>query len=403
MARRKHQKIKILRVMDHIKASKGESQALTIKQLCQMLLEEEIPCDRRTLTDDIDILTEYINENPNYDFVILSKNTARGKAFYSELKPKTEPRIFTDNELLRLICGLNSLKLTEDVPGGEVEALKNKLTFMSSKRNRKKMMQYAQDENIYALDTAAAKILIDSVNSFTFMKSNTTDRIINTIIKMSDNEDQPALAEEKNNPAYRQYSSKNITLYEIDTLFRAIDRQTKISFRYFDLDENRNQIYRHDGKEYVVEPLTLTPNDDHYYLICYDKDTEGFLRTYRIDRMTDVSTECCEEPISDEAKEMAKCVWEHTNSVFRMYRGPVRTVTLEFSNKIIGNVFDKFGPEAKITRIDENTCSITEEIQISPPFLGWLFQFSGNMKIVSPQDVIEQYKDRCNSALQGTI
>ncbi len=403
MARRKHQKIKILRVMDLIREAKGENEALTIRQLCQMLLEEDIPCDRRTLTDDIEILTEYLNENPNYCFRILSKTSGRGKAFYSEIKPKNEPKIFTDNELIQMISGLNSLRLTEDVPANEAEALKCKLVSLSSTRSRKKLMQYAEDDHVYALDTAAAKILIDSVNSYTFMKNNTSDRIIDTIIKMSDNEDQRALAEEKNNPIYCQHSSENITLYEIDTLFRAIDHQTKISFRYFDLDENRNKIYRRNGDEYVVEPLTLTPNDGHYYLICYDKDTEGFLRTYRIDRMTDVSSEYCEDPISDEAREMAKSISKHTNSVFRMYRGPVRTVTLQFSNKIIGNIFDKFGPGARITRIDENTCTITEEIQISPPFLGWLFQFSGEMKIISPPDVIEQYKDKLNSAFASTI
>ena len=45
----------------------------------------------------------------------------------------------------------------------------------------------------------------------------------------------------------------------------------------------------------------------------------------------------------------------------------------------------------------ESARTITEEVQISPPFLGWLFQFTGDMKLVSPRDVIERYTNKCAS------
>lgn len=397
MSRKKNQKIKTLMVLDILKSHRGENNAISTKQLILALQEEEIPCDRRTLINDIETLADYITDNPDYDFVIRLKNTSRGNAYYTVTKPDRVNQTFSEKEFICLITGINNLRLTDDIDKKLADSLKNKLISTAPEQMRKKLMQYAVDDNVYPLDTVAAKILIDSINSLTFMKGNSSEKIIDTLINLSDKDDKNALITEKNNPVYSRHSSESITLYEIDKIFRAIDTQTKVSFRYFDLDENRNKIYRHDGNRYHVEPLTLIPNDNHYYLICYDETTELKLRTYRIDRMTDVDVKGFSEPISEEAMLMKKTLPSHTNQIFRMYNGPVKLVTLEFSDKLIGNIFDKFGTEVKITRISDHTCRITEEIQISPPFLGWLFQFSGDMKLLGPQDVIEFYTNRCAS------
>ncbi len=397
MSRKKNQKIKTLMVLDILKSHRGENNAISTKQLTLALQEEEIPCDRRTLINDIETLAAYITDNPDYDFVIRLKNTSRGNAYYTVTKPDRVNQTFSEKEFICLITGINNLRLTDDIDKKLADSLKNKLISTAPEQMRKKLMQYAVDDNVYPLDTVAAKILIDSINSLTFMKGNSSEKIIDTLINLSDKDDKNALITEKNNPVYSRHSSESITLYEIDKIFRAIDTQTKFSFRYFDLDENRNKIYRHDGNRYHVEPLTLIPNDNHYYLICYDETTELKLRTYRIDRMTDVDVKGFSEPISEEAMLMKKTLPSHTNQIFRMYNGPVKLVTLEFSDKLIGNIFDKFGTEVKITRISDHTCRITEEIQISPPFLGWLFQFSGDMKLLGPQDVIEFYTNRCAS------
>ena len=397
MSRKKNQKIKTLMVLDILKSHRGENNAISTKQLILALQEEEIPCDRRTLINDIETLADYITDNPDYDFVIRLKNTSRGNAYYTVTKPYRVNQTISEKEFICLITGINNLRLTDDIDKKLADSLKNKLISTAPEQMRKKLMQYAVDDNVYPLDTVAAKILIDSINSLTFMKGNSSEKIIDTLINLSDKDDKNALITEKNNPVYSRHSSESITLYEIDKIFRAIDTQTKFSFRYFDLDENRNKIYRHDGNRYHVEPLTLIPNDNHYYLICYDETTELKLRTYRIDRMTDVDVKGFSEPISEEAMLMKKTLPSHTNQIFRMYNGPVKLVTLEFSDKLIGNIFDKFGTEVKITRISDHTCRITEEIQISPPFLGWLFQFSGDMKLLGPQDVIEFYTNRCAS------
>lgn len=400
MSRQKNQKRKILEINDIIRHAEGERNALSTREICDELEKRGVSCDRRTLADDFEILAEFINSNDDYDYCLASEVFGRANKYYSETKENNTKVHFDVEELKKLIIAVNSLKFTDDVEKADIDSLKNKLISSSPLRYRKRLTEYA-DDNYYILDTIAAKILIDSIHSLSFMNGNMSNRIIKTLINLADSEDRSVLETEQNNPIYNNDRSDGITLYEIDKIFRSIDNRTKLSFKYFDLDENRNRIYRHDGKDYIVEPLTLLPNDNHYYLICYDKDSMNGTRTYRIDKMSNLKE--TDEEISGSAFEFRDYIPRITNQVFRMYSGPVRKVTLEFENSIIGNVFDKFGTDVKIERVDEKYCRITEEIQISPPFFGWLFQFSKKMHIISPDDLIHEYKKLCDDVINDRI
>ena len=53
------QKIKLLLLMDMLRAETGETHCLTTAQICRKLGEKGISCERRTVTMDIDLLCEY--------------------------------------------------------------------------------------------------------------------------------------------------------------------------------------------------------------------------------------------------------------------------------------------------------------------------------------------------------
>ena len=55
MPREKNQKIKIVRICDLLRNARGIDNALTTAGLISMLADEDIPCDRRTLADDIKV------------------------------------------------------------------------------------------------------------------------------------------------------------------------------------------------------------------------------------------------------------------------------------------------------------------------------------------------------------
>jgi hypothetical protein len=42
----------------------------------------------------------------------------------------------------------------------------------------------------------------------------------------------------------------------------------------------------------------------------------------------------------------------------------------------------------------ENKCIATLRVRISPVFWGWLFQFAGQMRLLSPAHVVESYRQQ---------
>ena len=84
-----------------------------------------------------------------------------------------------------------------------------------------------------------------------------------------------------------------------------------------------------------------------------------------------------------------------------MYGGQTTDITIQFSDKLIGVVYDKFGEDTKMVRINENNCVASVKVQISPTFWGWLFQFGNQMKILSPEKLADDYKKQIASVFEG--
>ena len=169
----------------------------------------------------------------------------------------------------------------------------------------------------------------------------------------------------------------------------ALEQQKKVLFRYFTLNEKGEKVYRRDGHRYVVEPVALVFNEDNYYVLTYSSRHDS-TATYRVDRMEAVTV--IEEGLCEKALQLRQEMTQYTEQAFKMYGGPLEDVVLEFADGLIGVVFDKFGENTPMLRVGEDKCVATVKVRISPTFWGWLFQFAGQMRILSPQSVAEAYR-----------
>lgn len=183
--------------------------------------------------------------------------------------------------------------------------------------------------------------------------------------------------------------------YTIDALDRAVKLKKRVSIVYYHLDEKRNKVYHSENGIYHVQPVALIYNNDNYYLTCYDQDLQRECN-FRLDRIERVSVE--DEPISAEAEQYIDRVKGYSSRVFGMYGGNTVKVTLEFTAPMIEHIFDKFGRGAYIYKRGENRYRTSAEVQISPVFFSWVFQFTGNMTIISPENVVEEYRKMLASA-----
>lgn len=231
------------------------------------------------------------------------------------------------------------------------------------------------------------KILIDAVQAARFITDKKTAELIEKIADLGGSHRADILKSNMVCFNTRKHSNESI-YYNVGYLEDAIQQNKKVIFYYFDLNENGEKVYRHDHHHYVVEPIALIFNEDNYYLMVYSS-RHNSTANYRVDRMERV--EIIDEDITEQAMALRDSVDCCTEQMFKMYGGQQTDVVLEFDYTLIGVVYDKFGEDTKMIRSGDK-CIATVKVQISPVFWGWLFQFAGQMKVLSPDTVIADYK-----------
>ena len=240
------------------------------------------------------------------------------------------------------------------------------------------------------------RILIDAVQSASFLTETKTAQLTRKLALLGGTHHATLLQRNTIPSGLRKHSNETI-YYTIDTIEDAIRRDQQLSFLYFDLDEDCQRIYRHDRKRYTVEPVSLVLTNDRYYLAAISPDREG-VSTYRIDRMDRTQRE--ELPISLAALEARNQMPRRTGQMFKMFAGPVRTVTLTFPRTFLGAIYDRFGESIIVKVLPDDRAAVRVDVQISPTFWGWLFQFGGAIRLTDPQDLVAQARDLLTKMLE---
>lgn len=177
-------------------------------------------------------------------------------------------------------------------------------------------------------------------------------------------------------------------IYTIDTLKQAIANNKRVSFKYYSLDYQKNKVYRRGGERYTVNPLVVVWNKDNYYLVCYYDKYDG-TATYRIDRMEEAQEETAERTYRKELADFD--VEQYRQKVFSMFGGDEQEIELQFNSDMLDDVFDRFGEEVNIIKVDDETYRMKVPIQVSKTFFAWVVGTQGKMRILSPQSVCEQF------------
>ena len=232
------------------------------------------------------------------------------------------------------------------------------------------------------------KILMDAVQAALFIPEDKTRQLVAKIAALGGSHQAELLQGNIVRFNMRKHSNHSI-FYNVQAIEEAIRQKNKLSFRYYDLDENLEKVYRMEGGRYHAEPVSLIYEDNNYYMLSYSRKY-AHLILYRVDRMDQVRVEA--EPLSDEAVNKIESTGSLVESAFRMYQGETQTVILQFHDSVIGLLYDKFGESLEIRRIGDRLCETQVEVQLSPPFWGWLFMLRDNLTLIGPEDVIKAFR-----------
>ena len=236
-------------------------------------------------------------------------------------------------------------------------------------------------------ELAELKLLVDAVQSSRFITRKKSKELIK---KLEDEVSRYDCSKLKRQVyvAERVKTDNERIYYNIDGIHQGIQTNHKISFIYMDWNAKKQLVPRgNDAK--VVSPWALIWRDDNYYLAAFD-GTDGIMKHYRVDKMKDVTVlEGRREGLEQfEQVDLA----QYSNKTFGMFGGREEIVTLEFPERLIGLLIDRFGKEISI-RKGENDCFLGRvRLKVSSQFFGWLTGIGKEIRIASPESVREEYK-----------
>ena len=82
----------------------------------------------------------------------------------------------------------------------------------------------------------------------------------------------------------------------------------------------------------------------------------------------------------------------HKKTIFGMFQGETQEVEFQADKCLLDVVFDVFGDNITLEPLDENTVTFKSEVQVSPTFLGWCCSFGDKLKVLSPENVVDNIK-----------
>ena len=238
-------------------------------------------------------------------------------------------------------------------------------------------------------ELAELKLLVDAVQSSKFITAKKSAVLISKREKLT------SVGEARNLQRQVYVSGRIKTMnesiyYNVDAVHSAIAGNSKISFRYMVWNLEKQLVPKSD-RAVTVSPWALVWDDENYYMIAFDGES-GIMKHYRVDKMKDIR--CLQEPREGRKSFKGFDAAGFAKKTFGMYGGRTEKVTLECDNSLVGPILDRFGTDVIIVPSGEERFKVTHEVAVSGQFFGWLVGLGPGVRIVYPQNVADEFRDR---------
>lgn len=241
------------------------------------------------------------------------------------------------------------------------------------------------------------QILIDAVSSGMFISRKRSAEMIRKLKDMAGPTEREQLMPSIEVADQVKAPNEQI-LYIIQDIKEAMLKDEQISFQYYEYDPEMKRVPKHKGYVYVVSPYAMIWKKDRYYLVGWS-EKHGDVAHFRIDRMGKPSLNGkARHPVPEDLH-----LEDRSSKVFSMFDGPEEVVTLRLRPQLIGQVMDQFGDKLEITNRREDRMDVTVTVHLSPTFYAWLFQYTGQMTVIAPENVREAYAGYLQEALDEVL
>ena len=233
------------------------------------------------------------------------------------------------------------------------------------------------------------KLLVDAIQSSRFITERKSNTLIRKLEKLVSRYEAMKLQRQVYVSGRIKTMNESI-YYTVDAIHNAISENRKIRFQYFQWNVKKEPELRHNGAYYHISPWGLSWDDANYYLVGYDSEAEK-IKHYRVDKMLHIR-------MSDEKREGKEHfkkldMAEYTRKSFGMFGGVEQRVKLLVENRLAGIIIDRFGKDVMFLPADEEHFTVNVDVRVSGQFFAWIFSLGDGVKILGPNEVVEQVKE----------
>ena len=232
------------------------------------------------------------------------------------------------------------------------------------------------------------KLLVDSVQSAKFITDRKSNELIRKLESLASRHEGRQLQRQVVISGRVKTMNESI-YYNVDKLHEAIAEGCQIRFHYFQWNLKKEPELRRGGTWYVVSPWALLWDNENYYMVAYDA-ADDKIKHYRVDKMLHISV--TKEKRLGQEQFRKFDMPRYTRSLFGMFGGDEKKVTLEAENSMAGILIDRFGKDIFLIPSGPDHFRTVVTVAVSDQFLGWVMALGGKVRIVSPDFVVEKMR-----------
>lgn len=232
------------------------------------------------------------------------------------------------------------------------------------------------------------KLLVDAIQSSKFITERKTNALIKKLEQLVSKYEAMKLQRQVYVSGRIKTMNESI-YYTVDAIHNAISENKKIRFQYFQWNVKKEMELRHNGAWYHISPWGLSWDDENYYLVGYDS-AAGQIKHYRVDKMLHIQMTDEKREGKEHFKKLDMA--DYAKKSFGMFGGKEQKVKLLVANNLAGVIIDRFGKNVMMIPEDGDHFTVIVDVHVSNQFLGWIFSLGKDVKIISPDEVVEQMK-----------
>lgn len=254
-------------------------------------------------------------------------------------------------------------------------------------RNKGKFGKLLYSHQTRLFEVYQLRLLVDAILSARFITTNEKNNLIEKVKKLTSRPiaktlPEPVLFSQSANIDYE------LVKLNIDHVHRAISKRRVLTYKYGRFNMDKEFEYGRDGSTYYVEPYALIWQHDFYYLIARFQQTNE-IRHYRLDRIREIK-------LSDQSfkKDEDFQLQAYVDQSFHMFAGEDIRIRIEFHASLVNVVLDRFGHEANIRKVDDDTFILSTRAKLSDGLVNWILTWGNRAKVLSPGHLVDRVKEK---------